>query len=148
MNFLFIYLNVLSQKQIFKVRETWIEVNSNPEQFGLAFYNNLFDLAPELRPMFKTDLQTMAFKFSIMLAFLVNRLNKLDLIEQEINNLAVIHNKHLVKPEHYRITKQALVLTLKNKLARKYDIEADTAWQLAFDTISDILIDAQAKNSS
>lgn len=134
---------MLSQKQVFRVRETWIEVNSNPEQFGLAFYNNLFDTAPELKSMFKTDLQTMAFKFTTMLSFLVNRLNKLDQVQQELHDLSLIHNMHSVKPEHYLKTKQALLLTLKNQLKLKYDLETDIAWQLAYDTIANMLIEAQ-----
>ena len=134
---------MLTQSQIFKVRESWIAVNANSELFGLAFYNTLFEMAPELKQMFKSDTAHQATKFTSMLSYLVLKLNRVNEMRAEMTRLAAIHNSHGVQPRHYLVVGEALLATLKKRLGAHFDAETGDAWQQAFAVISKLMIEAQ-----
>ncbi len=68
------------------------------------FYNRLFEVSPEVKPMFsRTPLPEQSKKLLTMLSYIISKLDKLDDILDQISELARRHKQYGVKDEHMRL---------------------------------------------
>src|SRR5436190_9443157 len=99
----------MTDRQILLVKNTWSYVVVKSDEAGQLFYERLFEIAPEVKPMFKGDMKEQSRKLMNMITMIVSKLQKLDEIIHEVRSLAQRHNKYGVKPEYYIIVGSALV---------------------------------------
>lgn len=130
--------------QIKIVKESFALIAKIPaEMVGELFYNKLFEIAPEVMPMFgKANMPEQSRKLISMLAFIINRLEKLDTIIEEVAKLAKMHLKYGVKPYHYQPVGEALLWTLEEGLGKNWNSELSSAWSLCYATLSGAMIAA------
>ena len=84
----------------------------------MLFYGRLFEIAPEVKPLFKGDMTEQGKKLMQMLAVAVNGLPKLDTIVPAVQDMGVRHNDYGVAPEHYDSVGAALLWTLEQRSGR------------------------------
>jgi len=77
------------------------------------FYAKLFDIAPQVKPMFKGDMVEQGRKLMAMLNTVVNGLNNLDAIVPAAQNLARGHVGYGVQSAHYAYVGSALLYALE-----------------------------------
>ena len=106
------------------------------------FYTRLFEIAPEVKPMFKGDIKEQGKKLMTTLGVVVNGLKDLDAIVPVAQQLAVKHVDYGVKPEHYPVVGDALIYTLEQGLGDDFTPELKNAWVTAYGTLSSVMIDA------
>ncbi|MER2507468.1 globin domain-containing protein [Amaricoccus sp.] len=104
------------------------------------FYENLFSIAPELRPLFRADLAGQGMRFFSTLATICDLLDEPGALTDEIADLARAHAGVGVRPEHFKALGAALVVTLGETLAPDFTCEMARAWHNAFDEIADRMI--------
>ncbi len=106
------------------------------------FYDRLFHIAPEVRPMFPADLSEQKRKLIQMLAVAVGGLSKLEEIVPAVEDLGRRHVGYGVVPAHYGSVGAALLWTLKQGLGADFTPEVETAWAETFGLLSGAMIAA------
>jgi hemoglobin-like flavoprotein len=133
----------MTNKQIQLVQQSWEWVKPMAKQAGLNFYENLFEAAPGIRHLFKSDIQEQAGKLVTILGYVVAKLDRLDLILSDVEKLGERHNSYGARPEHYDVVGNCLIQTLSEGLGDKWTDETEKAWILAFSTVKTAMITAQ-----
>ncbi len=92
------------------------------------FYNRLFEIAPEVRPMFPQDMKEQKVKLMAMLGTAVSNLHKLDEILPAVKALGQRHKGYGVTAAHYAPVGTALLWTLEQGLGPEFTPEVKAAW--------------------
>jgi len=133
----------MTEHQIELVKNSWkILSKVDPELIGDVFYSKLFIEMPQVRPMFKTPRGTQSRKLIATLSIIVNRLEELEELTKDIEELAIRHVKYGVKPEHYKAVGSALFWTLERGLGIDWSSEIAEAWHTCYSTLSQTMIKA------
>ena len=106
------------------------------------FYDRLFTIAPEVKPLFKSDMAEQGTKLMATLAAVVNGLKTLDMVVPVAQALAVRHVAYGVKPEHYAPVGTALIWTLEQGLKDDFTPKVRDAWVAAYNTLSGAMMAA------
>ena len=135
----------MTERQILLIKNSWSFVIVKSEETGELFYHRLFEIAPEVEPLFKGRVRLQAGKLMSMLTFIVSKLQHLDDITSEIEALAKRHNQYQIKIEYYALVGEALLWTLEKGLAEKWNNELKDAWVNVYYTLAETMINASQK---
>jgi hemoglobin-like flavoprotein len=122
------------------IRDTWGRVITHAEEAGGVFYQHLFSLHPEFKPLFPTDLKAQARKLLAAVTILVTKMDKADHIREEVHKLAQRHIQYGVKPVFFTAFGEAFLFTLAQILASVWNDPLKIAWQSAYTMISEAMI--------
>lgn len=134
----------MTPEQIELVQTTWAKVAPSATQVAVLFYDRLFEIAPEVKPLFKGDMTEQGQKLMQMLAVAVNGLPQLDQIVPAVQEMGVRHNDYGVAPEHYDSVGAALLWTLEQGLGDDFTPEVKAAWTDTYVTLATVMKDAAA----
>jgi hemoglobin-like flavoprotein len=133
----------MTQKQIELVKSSWSQVMTiDPAVVGGLFYNRLFEIAPQVKHMFRSPIPEQSKKLLTMINYVIIKLDKLDDIIGEVGKLAQRHTSYGVKPEHYIIVGDALIWTLEQGLGENWNEDVKTAWIGCYTILSSAMIGA------
>ncbi|RYD91848.1 MAG: hypothetical protein EOP50_13600 [Sphingobacteriales bacterium] len=133
----------MNAHQITLVKESWLSVAAIDQLVvGNLFYNRLFELDPQLRPMFRSPLPEQSKKLLTMLNYVIRKLDALDEIIAEVRKLAQRHVHYGTKPEHYNVVGSALVWTLEQGLGEAWTEELQEAWIAVYTVLAGAMIQA------
>jgi nitric oxide dioxygenase len=104
------------------------------------FYGRLFEVAPQVKPMFRGDLKEQGRKLMATLGVVVTGLTRLETVLPAASALAKQHVAYGVKAEHYPIVGGALLWTLEKGLGDAWTPELAAAWTAAYGTLSGYMI--------
>lgn len=107
-----------------------------------VFYQELFEMAPEARPLFPDDLSGQKDKLAHTLNMVVTNLNKFDKIIDAVRALGQRHAGYGATPAHYEVVGIALVTALKKVTPGGLKPEEEGAWVSAYNIISEAMIQA------
>lgn len=124
------------------VQRSFAEIAPIDDETGFKFYQRLFEIAPELRPLFPGDMDEQGRMFMSMLTVAVNGLGNLEIVEPDLRDLAIRHIGYGVKPEHYAKVGAALMWILEQNLGDAFTPEVRAAWRAVYDSLAKIMIDA------
>ena len=128
------------------IQQSWKIFRSiDPKLVGDVFYSKLFSLHPELRAMFPTSMHQQYVKILDMLSIIVCRLDRLDELTRDIQQLAIRHQGYGVKAEHYDLVGDALLWTLAQGFGKDWSIKLETAWQSCFHHLAHQMINASSE---
>jgi nitric oxide dioxygenase len=100
------------------------------------FYRRLFEIAPDARPLFKTQIDQQAKKFADTLAWVIAHLEDPHELSREMQELGARHDTYGVKPDHYASVGSALIWMFKHALGDRFTAEMEEAWLEAYAFIS------------
>ena len=124
------------------VQDSFAKVEPIAAVAGQNFYGRLFEIAPEVRPMFAGDITEQAGKLMTTLGLVVKGLTNLDTIVPVAENLARAHVDFGVTKEQYTPVGAALIETLEGGLGDDFTPEVKAAWLEAYTTLSTVMINA------
>ncbi|MDR6662881.1 nitric oxide dioxygenase [Tardiphaga robiniae] len=104
------------------------------------FYGRLFEVAPQVKPMFRGDMKEQGRKLMATLGVVVAGLTRLETVLPAASALAKQHVAYGVKAEHYPIVGGALLWTLEKGLGGAWTPELAAAWTAAYGTLSGYMI--------
>jgi hemoglobin-like flavoprotein len=113
---------------------------SRKEIAAEVFYANLFEIAPDLRPMFTEDIVGQTEKVMFAFGAVVGQIHDLDACRDMTRDLAVRHLSYGVVPDHYALVGHAVMRTLETALEDDFTPEMDAVWRKAYDAIADAMI--------
>jgi len=126
----------LTPAQIALVRGSFDRIRENLAPPSAYFYETLFRHAPELRPMFRDDLEGQGMRFMSTLALVVDHLDAPERLEARFAELGRLHAVLGVHPEHFKPMEEALIDTLRNRLGDDMTPETEAAWRAAYEDLS------------
>lgn len=133
----------MTSRQIELVRYSWARVTAIDEvTFGIGFYNRLFEIAPDIEPMFKRPILEQSRKLTTILDHVIEKLDTLDEIVENIVKLAQRHETYGVKPGHYTLVGEALLWTLERALGDEWGDDLKFAWTMCYVSISTAMLQA------
>jgi hemoglobin-like flavoprotein len=133
----------MTTKQIELVKSTWaIVATIDAVAVGNLFYNRLFEIAPQVKHMFRNPMEEQSKKLISMITYVIRKLDKLDDIIDEVGKLAKRHVQYGVEPEHYLIVGNALIWTLAQGLGKYWSEEVREAWAKCYSILSNAMIEA------
>ena len=118
------------------VRTTFAKLAVMPEVAGALFYQRLFDLNPEVRPLFKNDMRIQGVKLMTMLAMVVFNLHEPGRVLPAIRDLGVRHIGYGVKLEDYDALLEALLWALEQALGEDFTPAVRDAWAVCYDELA------------
>jgi len=126
----------LTVRQRALVRESLESINEYSGAVVRLFYGRLFELAPQVRALFRTDIGEQSRKLSDMLAAIVGALDRFDELRPQLAELGRRHVDYGVRPEYYEVLRSALLWALANALDVQFDRETRTAWDVLIGMIA------------
>ncbi|UWQ17436.1 globin family protein [Jannaschia sp. M317] len=132
----------MTPDQITLVQDSFAKVAPIKDAAAAIFYARLFDIAPEVRPLFKGDMTEQGAKLMATLSVVVNGLRDLGPIVPVAQKLARQHVAYGVRAEHYQPVGAALIYALSQGLEDDFTDDVKQAWLTAYGTLSAVMIDA------
>lgn len=108
------------------------------------FYDKLFELAPEVRRLFKDDLADQKRKLLDMLASLLLQATDPEGFKRGLRELGLRHRAYGAKPAHYGPVGQALLHALRISLGQRFSVEVEAAWTTLYLDVAALMV-AEAK---
>ncbi|MBD8874698.1 globin family protein [Roseibium polysiphoniae] len=138
----------MTPDQIQLVQTSFAKVVPIADEAAAIFYGRLFEIAPEVTPLFKSDLSEQGRKLMTTLGVVVNGLTNLEAVLPVAKALAVKHVDYGVKAGHYAPVGEALIWTLEKGLGDAFTEETKTAWVEAYTALSGVMIEAAYTGST
>ena len=111
-------------------------------QVGVMFYERLFTIAPEVKPLFKGDIAEQRRELMDTLALAVGMLRDMPTLLMMLQGLARRHVGYGVKDEHYDKVGEALLWTLEKGLGDAFTPQVRDAWAALYTAVAKIIRDA------
>jgi nitric oxide dioxygenase len=127
----------IEQKKL--VQASFETILQGAEAFAALFYRRLFELDPDLRPLFKVALVQQERKLIDMLCVAVFGLDRLNRLLPALRLLGERHLNYGVKLEHYAIVREALLWALAERLAEEFTPELRSAWSAVYQLFSETM---------
>jgi hemoglobin-like flavoprotein len=135
----------MNAEQIAMVQSTWAKVLPIKDTAASLFYGKLFELDPELRPMFKASLEEQGAKLMTMIDAAVGGLGDLGALVPAVQDLGRRHANYGVVDEHYDTVAVALLWTLEKGLGEDFTPPVKQAWTETYLTLAGVMKGAAAK---
>lgn len=124
------------------LEESFNEVKPQADAFGSSFYQNLFTMYPEAKPLFaNTDLAAQQKKLISSLVLVVENLQNPEKLQESLKGLGARHVQYGALPEHYPLVGNALLKTFEDYLQEKWTPEVKQAWVDAYGAITKIMLE-------
>ena len=118
--------------QAYLVRKTFAMLEEHREVAALVFYRRLFELDPQIRPLFKADIAEQARKLMDMLGTLITMLDRPATLSAELREMGARHAGYGVEDAHYATVRQALLDMLSQTLGAGFSADARQAWDALY----------------
>jgi hemoglobin-like flavoprotein len=127
---------IMTSDQMLLLRMSFVTVMDRKAEAGRVFYDHLFTIAPELRVLFKGDMNAQAHKFIEMLAIVVGLLSNPTALSQTLTQLSHRHRGYSVHDKHFDYVGDALLLTLADILGEEFTPELKTTWRDLYNMVA------------
>ncbi len=135
----------MTPEQVKLVQDSFQKVEPIATTAADLFYNRLFEIAPEVRPMFPADISEQKGKLMGMLGTAVNNLHQLESIIPAVQDLGRRHVAYGVTAEQYKPVGAALIWTLEKGLGDDFTPEVKEAWVTTYTTLEGVMTEAAAE---
>jgi hemoglobin-like flavoprotein len=110
------------------VQSTFAKVAPKSDQVARLFYDRLFELDPELRSLFSTDISEQGRKLMQMLTYCVKGLHDMNALMPAVRALGARHIEYKVVDQDYDTVGEAILWTLEKGLGPDFTPEVRNAW--------------------
>lgn len=120
--------HTLTPHQITLIKSTSDVLQKDDAAAADLFYRKLFEIAPQVRPLFADDMAAQKQKLLETLLALVENVMSPKGFAEIVNGLGHRHVGYGAQPEHYGPVGQALLFSLENLLGPRFTPEVKAAW--------------------
>ena len=133
----------LTEAQKNLVQESWAKVVPISETAAELFYGKLFELDPNVKPLFaNSDMKEQGKKLMLMIGTAVRGLDTLGELVPAVQALGKRHVDYGVTAEHYDTVGAALLDTLAKGLGDDFTPETEEAWTITYTTLASVMKEA------
>ena len=122
----------ITQIQIRLVKRSFGLASKRKKQIAQLFFDRLFELDPELRPLFNyVNTAEQGERVLRMLALIVSTLDDIKTFDSTMKAMGQRHIGYGVKKDHYRTFGSALIWALEKSLGAEFTPAMREAWRTA-----------------
>jgi hemoglobin-like flavoprotein len=125
-----------------RIRDSFAHLHRRKAETGAMFYNRLFEIAPEVKPLFRGDLKAQSIKLMETLTVALATLNDREGLAILLRKLGREHKGYGVKDSHYDRVGEALIWTLRTSLGDEFTPQVERAWTRLYADIASVMIAA------
>lgn len=129
----------MTPEQIYLVQTSWRRVFPHAIKIGQEFYDHLFEIDHELRPLFKRPMHRQVKKLFSTLNLIVKGLNDLESLIPVVQHMAIMHTSYGVRDSDYNKVGAALLWSLEKNLGKDFNEPTKNAWIAAYTTLSTVM---------
>ena len=126
-------------QQVQLVKQSFAKVAPIADQAADLFYGRLFEIAPQVRPLFKGDIKAQGRKLMSTIAFAVGHLQNLPELVPAVRDLSRRHAGYGVKDEHYDVVADVLLWTLEKGIGPDFTPDVKDAWVAVYEVLADAM---------
>jgi hemoglobin-like flavoprotein len=131
----------LTSKQKRLVQQSFESIKDYSTSLTKLFYGRLFEIRPEIRPMFKISLDDQSRKLLDMLVVIIEALDDFEALRPRLVELGRKHVQYGVKPEHYDLVRTSLVWAIGQALELEFDAETKAAWNQMLTVVAETMLE-------
>lgn len=135
----------MTEAQKLLVRKTWDMVIPISDKAAELFYGRLFEIRPEVKPLFTNDMAAQGVKLIKTITLAVNGLNNLEILVPVLQELGQKHVGYGVEADHYKAVGEALLWTLGKGLGAEFTKDVEDAWAAVYQVMANTMIMAAEK---
>lgn len=132
----------MNPEQIKLIKLSFAPIIGRKSEAGKIFYQRLFETAPDVKAMFKSDINAQAEKLMSTLGAMIGCLQERPAFIAMLENLGRRHVGYKVRDEHYDKVGAALLWTLEKMLGDAFTDDARKAWSNLYETAAGVMIRA------
>jgi hemoglobin-like flavoprotein len=122
------------------VQETWRKFSPVADEHARYFYDKLYELDPEVRPLFaSTDMDEQRHRLMETIGYLVSQIGNTDRFVTDCVALGRRHAGYGVRDSDYDAAGIALLWTLERALGPAFTPEIRDAWTEAYHAMASIM---------
>jgi hemoglobin-like flavoprotein len=114
-------------------------------KFAEMFYRRFFELAPQTRALFPSDLEGQYLTLMNMISALVGALDSRELFQDMTTYSGLRHARFGAKPAHFRAFGKALLWCFEQQFGSAFTPELRAAWVTLYDEVRNKMISAPAR---
>ncbi|MFW8593280.1 globin domain-containing protein [Cribrihabitans neustonicus] len=126
----------LSNHDLKLLRDSYARLHEEMDLHSLYFYEALFRRAPELKAMFREDLEAQGMKFMSTLGRILDEMDKPQMLSAKLAELGRMHAAIGVTRAQFAPMEEALVDTMRQVLGDDMTEELERAWRTGFREVS------------
>jgi len=135
----------MTPEQVKLVQSSFKQVEPIADQAADLFYGRLFEIAPQVRPLFPNDMSEQKTKLMSMIGTAVNNLHQVEKIIPAVQELGRKHVGYGVTTEQYKPVGEALIWTLEKGLGDAFTPDVKEAWVTTYQTLEKVMTDAASE---
>lgn len=132
----------MNSEQIELVKNSFAKIEPLAEEAGVLFYARLFELDPQLRPLFKNDIRLQGRKLLEMLGLAVRALDDFEPVVSLARESGIRHAGYGVEESDYETVSEALLWTFEAALKEDFTAETKDAWTAVYNLLAETMKDA------
>jgi hemoglobin-like flavoprotein len=126
------------------VKRSWAKITPMADQATAMLYDHLFTQHPEVRPLFKGEIEEQGPKLVRMIDKAVSALDDMEPLDRVIRMMGARHSGYGVDDEDYAKFGEALIWTLEQGLGNDFTPETRAAWVTVYDELAEMMKDGAA----
>jgi len=120
-------------------------VAARKEEAAAIFYSKLFEIAPQVRPLFaSTDIRVQGQMLMNMIAAAVRGLDRIEDLKPALVELGKRHAGYGVEIPHYAVVEACLLYTVETLAGPAFNLDVKLAWTEIYNFIAATMIEASA----
>lgn len=123
------------------IKRSYSIITKNESNVAECFYKNLFDMAPMIMPLFKSDREVLNLHFNELVKTAVHKIDHFEDLREDLLALGSRHKGYQVQLIHFDVVKSALLLTIQHELKGQCTPAVAKAWAHYIDDISAVMIE-------
>ncbi len=129
----------MTPEEVYLVQSSWEKVRPSSTQAAEMFYRRLFDIAPELKTLFKGDMRRQEQHLMNVIDTTVQGLERWDQFVPALQALGKRHAGYGVKDADFDKVAAALLWTLESGLGDAFTEEVRRSWISTYTLLADIM---------
>jgi len=138
----------MTQEQIDLIRRSFDAIWPVRRNLADLFYGRFFELAPDAKPLFPSDMERQHLKLMDMIAAIVGALDKGELFHSLIRHTGRQHAQFGVKSSHFVAFGNALIWGLEQQFGDAFTPDLKEAWVTLYDAVQSEMMRAAKLQAS
>jgi hemoglobin-like flavoprotein len=134
----------ITPRQVVLIRRSFDSIWPVRGKLAALFYLRFFELAPDARPLFPTEMERQNLKLMDMIAAIVGAIENKELFRSILVHTGRDHARFGAKPQHFVAFGAALIWGLEQQFGAAFSSEHKDAWVRLYDAVQRNMIEGAA----
>lgn len=138
-------INSMTPEQVDLIRRSFDSIWPVHRKLAATFYDRFFELAPDAKRLFPSDMERQHLKLMDSIAAIVGALDTRDLLQSVVSQTARHHIGFGAQSAHFAAFGQALIWGLEQQFGSAFTPELRSAWTTLYDAVQDEMMRVTVK---